>query len=263
MKMTTTTGLARTDRGTGEPALLFLPGWCGDRSVFDDLVDRLSGSRRSISVDWPGHGDSAPATGDFGTDDLVTSALEVVAASGVERVVPVALSHGGWVAVQLRRRLGAHAVPGLVLLDWMVLGPPPPFLGALDGLQQPESWQAVRDGLFSMWTTGLDLPRLTAYVDSMGEQGFEMWSRAGREIRAAFTTEGAPLSALERLDDRPRTLHLYAQPDDPSLLRAQQEYAQAHPWFSVHHLDARSHFPMFEVPDEMADVVEEFTRSLT
>jgi pimeloyl-ACP methyl ester carboxylesterase len=258
MDTTASTGLALTDRGAGEPALLFLPGWCGDRSIFDDLVERLGTSRRALSVDWPGHGESPLPENDFGYDDLVDASVELITSTGLRRVVPVGLSHAGWVAVELRRRLGDAAVPGIVLLDWMVLGPPPPFLDALQALQHPDSWEAVRGGLFSMWTSGLDIAPLTAYVDDMGGYGFEMWSRAGREIHAAFARHGSPLAALERLEPPPPTLHLYAQPDDPALLAAQQEYASTHPWFWARHLQAASHFPMFEVPEEMATLIEEF-----
>ncbi len=41
-----------------------------------------------------------------------------------------------------------------------------------------------------------------------------------------------------------------------------RRYAATHPWFSVRRLDARSHFPMFEVPEDMVAAIEEFTRSL-
>lgn len=35
-------------------------------------------------------------------------------------------------------------------------------------------------------------------------------------------------------------------------------HASSHDWFKVHRLDARSHFPMFEVPDVMVQAIEEF-----
>jgi pimeloyl-ACP methyl ester carboxylesterase len=243
-----------------EPALLFLPGWCGDRGVFDDLLD--AADRRALSVDWPGHGETPPADGDFTTTDLVDATIRTLEESGVRQVVPVALSHAGWVAIELRRRLGPERVPGLVLLDWMVLGPPPPFTAALAGLQDPAGWEGVRDGLFGMWTTSVDLPPLHAYVAGMGRQGFAMWSRAAREIAASFETQGSPVAALGRLDPPPPTLHLYAQPEDPAFLEAQQGYAAGHPWFGVRRLSARSHFPMFEVPGDMAAAVEEFVAGL-
>jgi hypothetical protein len=34
--------------------------------------------------------------------------------------------------------------------------------------------------------------------------------------------------------------------------------AASHPWYSVVKLDARSHFPMFEVPQEMSAEIERF-----
>ena len=53
-------------------------------------------------------------------------------------------------------------------------------------------------------------------------------------------------------------LHLYAQPDDPGYLAAQRSFSAAHPWFQASKLEARSHFPMYEVPDEMAMTIERF-----
>jgi hypothetical protein len=53
-------------------------------------------------------------------------------------------------------------------------------------------------------------------------------------------------------------LHAYAQPDDPGYLDVQRVFAAEHPWFSVHKLDARSHFPTIEVPDQVGSVVGQF-----
>src|SRR5690349_2706276 len=80
-------------------------------------------------------------TADFGFADLIEDTIELVDALEVERFVPVALSHAGWVAVEVRRRLGPDRVPAVVLLDWMPLGPPPGFMEALSGLQNPGVWR--------------------------------------------------------------------------------------------------------------------------
>jgi pimeloyl-ACP methyl ester carboxylesterase len=52
-------GLGYDNAGAGEPALLFLHGWCGDRSFFAPQFDYFSESHRVVSVDLPGHGESA------------------------------------------------------------------------------------------------------------------------------------------------------------------------------------------------------------
>jgi uncharacterized protein (TIGR02246 family) len=51
---------------------------------------------------------------------------------------------------------------------------------------------------------------------------------------------------------------VYAQPEDEAWLAAQQAFAREHAWFQVQKLNARSHFPMFEVPDALALAIETF-----
>lgn len=258
MVQRTSTGIAYDDRSAGEPALLFLPGWCGPRTLFEPLAAQLDGQVRTLAVDWRGHGQSAPAERDFGTADLVDDAMAVIEESGADVVVPVAVAHAGWVAIELRRRLGHGRIPGLVFLDWMVLGPPPPFLDALDAMASPTTTRAVVDQITGMWTAGLQIPALDTYVASMAATPDEMWARAAREIAAAFDTAGAPLDAVAALDPPPPTLHLYAQPPDEDYLDAQRKFAAKHAWFKVVHLDAASHFPMFEVPHVIAGLLHDF-----
>lgn len=259
---TTTARTGYDDLGAGDPALLLLPGWCGDRFVFDQMAAVLAAHGRVLVADLRGHGGNADQTGDFDqrrqVDDLVTLIDEV----GADRVVPVTLSHAGWLGIDLRRRLGPERVPGLVLLDWMVLGPPPGFVDALAGLQDPAVWQDVRGTLFAMWTDGVGARSVHGYVASMAEYGFDHWSRAGREITAGFARDRSPLEALAGLPEPCPTLHLYAQPADDDYLAAQQRAAGEHAWFSAQRLDACSHFPMLEVPGAIAGHVRTFVAGL-
>lgn len=253
---------AYDDLGHGDPALLLLPGWCGDRSVFGPMAGLLAGSHRTVVADLRGQGGLADRTGDFDSAEQVDDLVALVEERGLEQVVPVALSHAGWFAVELRRRLGARRVPGVVLLDWMVLGTPPGFTEALAGLQAPQAWQEVRAALFGMWTDGVGARAVHDYVASMGEHGFDHWSRAGREIAAGFAHDGTPLDALAALQEPCPTLHLYAQPADDGYLAAQQDAAARLGWFEVVRLEACSHFPMLEVPGAVAGHVTEFVTRL-
>lgn len=258
----TTTSTGYDDLGHGDPALLMLPGWCGDRSVFGPLAGLAAAQDRVVVADLRGHGGLAHQDDDFDTARQVDDLIALVEHRGLDRVVPVALSHAGWLAVELRRRLGAQRVPGIVLVDWMVLGTPPGFTDALAGLQDPQAWQDVRAGLFGMWTDGVAAGAVHEYVASMGSYGFAHWSRAGREIAAGFARDTSPLDALARLEEPCPTLHLYAQPADDGYLAAQEDAAARLDWFSVVRLDAASHFPMLEVPDAMAGHLREFVARL-
>jgi pimeloyl-ACP methyl ester carboxylesterase len=246
------------DSGRGEPALLFLPGWCATREAFGRVPELAAKRHRTLALDWRGHGKSGAPAQDFGQDGLVEDALAVIASSGAKNVVPVALAHAGWVAIELRRRLGER-VPKLVLVDWLLLDAPAPFASALRNLQDPLHWEETRNRLFSMWLEGVTNEEITDFVRlRMGAFNADMWARAGREIAAAYKKYGNPLRALEKLKPPVSVTHIYAQPSDPTYYQAQQSFADSHPWFSFHRVNAISHFPTLEDPDGMIESIEKF-----
>lgn len=246
------------DVGQG-PALLLMPGWCASRRAFDALTPLLARRHRVLSMDWRGHGGSGPAQGDFGFPQLVEDARAVIDHARAASVVPVATAHAGWVAIELRRQMGAARIPAIVLIDWIVTPAPPPFIEGLRAIQDPARWEKAREGLFGMWLEGVTDAEVKGFVRrEMAAFGFDMWARGCREIEAAYAREGSPLQALGRMSPPPRTLHAYAQPADPGYLKAQQEFAAKNPWFRVRHLAAKSHFPTIEAPGDAAREVEAF-----
>jgi pimeloyl-ACP methyl ester carboxylesterase len=250
------TRISYDDLGAGQPAVLLLPGWCAPRWVFRPLLPLISPHRRVLSLDWRGHGDSDAPSGDFGLKGLVDDAAAVLDAGNVQSAVVLALAHSGWAAIELARRLKPR-IRGIVSLEWFVLGAPLAFRETLEGMQSPERWRQVVDGTFDLWLRGATDPELVRFVrEGMGAFDFPMWARAAREIASSFNRERVPLNALGLLDIP--VLHLYAQPAEQVYLDAQRDFALAHPWFSVQRLDARSHFPMFEVPAEIAQAVLRF-----
>ena len=245
------------DAGLGDPALLLLPGWCGTRAAFDPVLERLSARRRVLALDWRGHGASGPATGDFFEEDLVHDALAVIADSGSQSVVPVALAHAGWVAIDLRRSLGDR-VPGLVIVDWIVGEAPGPFLEALEDLRLDADRDDAVAGLLQQWQAGVTDPDLAGYLADMGAAPGEMWDRAAREIEGSYARHGSPLRALAELEHSPSILHLVPSGDDTCSFEGHRAYAAEHQWYHATALPARSHFPLFEAPRQAADEIERF-----
>lgn len=251
-----------SDQGHGEPALLLMPGWCSTHEAFGRMTEFLAQHRRVLALDWRGHGHSDSPMQDVGNKELFDDALSVIEASSVEAVIPVALSHSGWVAIELRRRLGSR-ISALVLLDWTVLDPPQPFLAALHALQDPMRWRQARDQLFSSWTREVENPAVSEFVlDKMSVFEFDMWRCAGKSVAASYDHFGNPLAALKGLKSPVPTLHLYAQPADPAYYEAQQTFAATHPWFKVRRIKAGSHFPALEAPEEVSEHIEGFIEQL-
>src|SRR5215211_190156 len=177
-----------SDSGQGEPALLFLPGWACDHTQVDPTAQLSAEHRRVVVLDWRGHGRSESSSADFGYKEMVEDALSVIEASGAQQVVPVAQAHAGWVAIEMRRRLGERT-PKLVLTSFLVLDPPPPFLAAMEAAQDPARWQEARESVFATWLEGVTHPDVVRFVrEVMGSYGFEMWAQAGRSPELTLGT---------------------------------------------------------------------------
>jgi pimeloyl-ACP methyl ester carboxylesterase len=249
------------DRGRGEPAVLLLSGWCVNRSVYDRVALILARWRRVLTLDWRGHGDSDHPLAEFGAAALTADARAVVERSGASSVVPVALGNAGWVALELRRLLGAR-VPAIVLLDWLVVEPTADFRAALEDLQSPARWLETRERLLADWHAGSeDVARCLA--DAVQPHGFEMWARAARVIADAYAEQRSPLHALTGMHPPVPTLHLFSQAADPTFLEKQLWFARRQPWFDAESLGTRTHFPMLEAPEKTAGKIEDFVASRT
>jgi pimeloyl-ACP methyl ester carboxylesterase len=260
MPRTSAAGIAIAyDRiGSGEPALLCLPGWCENRTVFAHVAQACGKNRLVLALDWRGHGESDKPNGDFSADDLVEDAVAVIEAGGARTIIPVAVSHAGWIALELRRRLGDR-IPRIILLDWIVLDPPPPFAAVLEGVQDPDRWAETREQLFAMWMGGSADHEVRQHIfGEMGAYDFEMWARAGREIGADYQAEGNPLKVLGNLTPPIPVLHLYSQPRDDAYLEAQRSFARSHPWFTPRRIDGATHFPTLETPGQVIAAIEDF-----
>lgn len=251
------------DAGHGEPALVYLTGWCSARTTYAAMVEHTARYRRSIAIDWRGHGTSPAAEGDFGWPQLADDVLAALDACGVDRFVPVANAHAGWVARDLAERVPGR-VAGIALINWLVLGAPPPFTAGLAALADPATTRAAAESLTASWLAGHeDVPGLAEQIAVMRRHSDEMWARAGREIAAAYAMHTSPLQAFAALPAAPPVRHLYAEPKDPAFLAVQQDFARAHPWFSVRRLDtAHTHFPMLERPADLACDLIRFAGSL-
>jgi pimeloyl-ACP methyl ester carboxylesterase len=247
------------DLGEGEPAFLCMPGWCEPRTAFSRLAPLLAESRRTIVLDWAGQGDSGAPQGGPSAKVWLANALAVVEEAKVASVIPVAISHAGRVAIELARVLGPR-VPKLVNTDWnFILDPPASYRAALVAFQDPDHWAASREGLFTTWIAGSTDEALIDHVrGEMAGFSFAEWARAMREIGAAYDTYGNPLQHLASLDPPVPAIHLYTQPRHRDYREGQEAFARENPWFRPQLLNAVSHFPTVDEPQEVAAAIFDF-----
>ncbi len=100
----------------GATPIVFLHGVGSDKSVWHPQLRHFGAERRAIAFDYPGYGDSDPASPGTTRDNYAAAILSALTALGVERAHVCGLSLGGVVAIALH-----HAAPNrcasLILAD--------------------------------------------------------------------------------------------------------------------------------------------------
>lgn len=92
--------LAYREAGTG-PTLLLIHGMAGSSRTWKAVMPDLARHCHVIAPDLPGHGESAPPTGDYSLGNLAATLRDLLGVLGVERTTIVGQSMGGGVAMQL------------------------------------------------------------------------------------------------------------------------------------------------------------------
>jgi pimeloyl-ACP methyl ester carboxylesterase len=91
--------LVYEDVGRGDPPMLFVHGWSCRRSHFAPQVAQFSSSRRCISVDLRGHGDSDAPEQDYTIDGFADDIAWIADRLGVRGALLVGHSMGGAVVL--------------------------------------------------------------------------------------------------------------------------------------------------------------------
>jgi pimeloyl-ACP methyl ester carboxylesterase len=109
--------LAYDIAGIGDPPMVFVHGWCCDRSYFAPQVGYFATRHAMAALDLRGHGDSGrpdPGPGVYDIATLAGDVLAVAEAAGLSRPVLVGHSLGALVGLACAR---PDAIRALVMVD--------------------------------------------------------------------------------------------------------------------------------------------------
>ena len=110
------TQLFYTDEGTGDPALLFVHGWCCDTSYWKPQVRAFRRRHRVVAVDLRGHGRSGKPEQDYTMDAFASDLEWLMGQVDLRRPVVIGHSMGGVIALRLAGRR-KRAISGAVIVD--------------------------------------------------------------------------------------------------------------------------------------------------
>lgn len=148
--------------GSGEPELLFVPGWCCDHTAFRPQLDHFAHAHAVTALDLRGVGKSDAPDGGYSIPELADDTAAFCAAVGIGRPVVVGHSLGGMIAIELAARYPSLA-SALVLVDPGPIDPLPStvefFRGFASELEGPNGKEARRTYVHDMGARDAELER--------------------------------------------------------------------------------------------------------
>jgi pimeloyl-ACP methyl ester carboxylesterase len=102
--------------GKGDPALVFIHGWCNDKSVWDDQMEYFSEAHKVVAIDLPGSGASGTNRENWTIEAFAGDVAAVIEALKLKEVVLVGFSMGGPVSIETAA-MELPPVKGIVLVD--------------------------------------------------------------------------------------------------------------------------------------------------
>lgn len=104
-----------TDQGSGLP-VIFIHAFPLNKSMWDEQIEAVGDSYRSIALDLRGHGHSTVAPGPYAMEQMASDIRGLMSALSIEKAVLVGLSMGGYVSFEFYRNY-PDAVRAMVLAD--------------------------------------------------------------------------------------------------------------------------------------------------
>lgn len=241
-------GLVFDSAGEGDRHMLFLHGWCGNRSFFAPQFDHFASAFRVIEVDLPGHGESrAPAT--YSIDGMAADVAALGRQVGLSRAVLVGHSMGAMVALALSRQ-APELVTSVILVD------PPPLSrdvwkgfasSLLSGFEGSEPATARRNFVEQMFLPTDDSTRRAQIVATMCAAPDDV-AIATTKAMAAFDAE-----AILRDCKVPVVVISSAVPTNGS-----QYLLDVNPSITLGQTVGAGHFLQLEIPEQVNIMIERF-----
>jgi pimeloyl-ACP methyl ester carboxylesterase len=108
--------IAYTDTGKGDTTLLFVHGWCINKSYFTEQVKYFGNRYRVITIDLPGYGQSGKNRNTWTVNDFAGDVASVITTLKLKNVILIGHSMAGEIIVQAKLNVPGQVI-GLVGID--------------------------------------------------------------------------------------------------------------------------------------------------
>ena len=244
--------LAYEERGSGGRPILFVHGWTCDRTYFAPQADHFAKTRRVVSVDLRGHGESDKPKSKYSISGFADDLAWMSSKLGLEKPVVVGHSMGGLTAIVMAAEQ-PQAVGAIVMVDAPVVPPAqlgPAFASTSAAFAKPDWRVAHRAFLEAM---------LFIEEDDRSRRGkiLEQMTTAPDHVtlgcwEAIVTTDSVAAAKKCKVP----SLYIAAE----NWLTDSQQLKELCPQTKFGQTVGAGHFHQLEVPDQVNGMIERFLK---
>ena len=261
--------VAFRSRGNG-PVVLLLHGMAGSSSTWVPVMRLLQSEYTVLAPDFPGHGASTKAAGDYSLGNYASAMRDLLHVLGIRRATVVGQSFGGGVALQFAYQF-PELCERLVLVDAGGLGREVNWVLRAMTLPAAEYVMPVFFPDFAR-RAGDFVERMLSRLGVHNPAAAEIWRAYGsltdpesrrafvRTVRGVIDPGGQSVNAMDRvyLAARMPTLIVWGEKDRIiPVIHAHQAHA-AIPNSRLAVMDGVGHFPQVEAPRRFTEILLEF-----
>ncbi|HET7294763.1 MAG TPA: alpha/beta hydrolase [Vicinamibacteria bacterium] len=240
--------------GRGEPAVVLVHCWTGDRRFWDAQVPGLARARRVVALDLAGHGESGASRGTWTIEAFADDVVAVVDALKLRRVVLVGHSMGGHVTLAAAQRLGGR-VAGLVPVDTLLDVEAPMSMAQIDEYLRPfeRDYPAAAEAFVRGYMFVPASP--PAVIESVvAKARAAPKAMAIEAVRRTWSYDAARAFEVVRAP-----IHAINGEKYPTNVEGNRRHA---PQYQVTLFPGTGHYPMLEAPERFGDVLEATLRAV-
>jgi sigma-B regulation protein RsbQ len=243
-----------TVQGKGEPALVFIHCWSCDRNLWENQVPEFSKTRRVVTIDLPGHGQSGQERKNWSIESFGDDVKTVVTKLDLKRVVLVGSSMGAPIALEATRRMPERVVAivpvdSLLNVDQKV---PPEQLDAVMKQLQAD-YKGATTALMNQFFFSPNTPA------AVKERVLKDATSRPPEIAIAILKGIFAYDAIPALRETKVPIHAINGDLNPTNLPANRKYA---PQFDAVIIEGVGHYPMLEKPARFNQLLADILRKL-
>jgi len=233
-------------RGSGSTALVFIHGWCSNKTFWREQLNTINDKYRAVSIDLPGHGKSGHDREVCTFSSFANDVKRVVESLDLKKVVLIGHSMGGLIALKAAQ-LMPNRIIGIVGID---------AINNVEDVDPPEMMEPFISVLQTNFkgTIRVAIPRMLSpnatpeLIEWVTENSLE----ADSSIAISIVREISNVNQKNLLSSVFIPVRcIYAASDDSTVFTARLETNQKYADFDAVAIKDVGHFLHLEKPDEV------------